>query len=214
MRGPPSVLAGAGGAELSEAWESYHEHGVGGMTDAERRAVFDEIKERSQSEPLTGADEDFLRHFEEFLDEALGIGGKAANRWSGEARAAALEARRAKARAEGGGGNPVVKGGGNASDVTPPPAMMKQDPNMPKGGYPETARFWPVKNMPGMHIVLLKPGDVPYPISERMAEKFESFRFNHGLWVRKPGTFKWAFVGLEDGRDTGMGQVHQDYGRR
>ncbi|MFA7052135.1 MAG: hypothetical protein WC328_03865 [Kiritimatiellia bacterium] len=74
------------------------------MTDAERRAVFDEIKERSQSEPLTGADEDFLRHFEEFLDEALGIGGKAANRWSGEARAAALEARRAKARAEGGGG--------------------------------------------------------------------------------------------------------------
>ena len=92
--------------------------------------------------------------------------------------------------------------------------MMKQDPNMPKGGYPETARFWPVKNMAGMHIVLLKPGDVPYPISERMAEKFESFRFNHGLWVRKPGTFKWAFVGLEDGRDTGMGQVDRDNGRR
>ncbi|HRT28208.1 MAG TPA: hypothetical protein P5527_00300 [Kiritimatiellia bacterium] len=118
------------------------------------------------------------------------------------------------ARSQARASTPAEKGGGNASDVTPPPAMMKQDPNMPRGRHPETARFWPVKNMPGMHIVLLKPGDVPYPISERMAEKFESFRFNHGLWVRKPGTFKWAFVGPEDGRDTGMGQVYRDNGRR
>ncbi|MDD4020097.1 MAG: hypothetical protein PHV28_19390, partial [Kiritimatiellae bacterium] len=78
----------------------------------------------------------------------------------------------------------------------------------------ETARFWPVKNMAGTHIVLLKPGDVPYPISERMAEKFESFRFNHGLWIRKPGSFKWAFIGPAGGYGTGTGQVHQDYGRR
>jgi len=158
-----------------------------------------------------------LRHFEEFLDEALGLGGKLANTgWTDEARAAALEARRAKARTAAGAVNPSVKGGGgNTSVVTPPIAMMKKDPNMPKGGYPDTARFFPVNGMPGMHIVLLKPGDVPYPISERMAEKFESFRFNHGLWIRKPGTYKWIKAGPADGYDTGTrGQIYQDYGRR
>jgi len=110
------------------------------------------------------------------------------------------------ARSQARASTPAEKGGGNASDVTPPPAMMKQDPNMPRGGYPETARFWPVKNMPGMHIVLLKPGDVPYPISERMAEKFESFRFNHGLWVRKPGTFKWRLSGRKTGATQAWGR--------
>jgi hypothetical protein len=85
---------------------------------------------------------------------------------------------------------------------------------MPKGGYPETVRFWPVKNMPGMHIVLLKPWDAPYPISERMDEKFESFRFNNGLWIRKPGTYKWGYVGPVGGYGTGTGQVKQDYSRR
>lgn len=110
------------------------------------------------------------------------------------------------ARSQARASTPAEKGGGNASDVTPPPAMMKQDPNMPRDGYPEAARFWPVKNMSGMHIVLLKPGDVPYPISERMAEKFESFRFNHGLWVRKPGTFKWRLSGRKTGATQAWGR--------
>jgi hypothetical protein len=63
--------------------------------------------------------------------------------------------------------------------------------------------------MPGMHIVLLKPGNVPYPISERMAEKHETFRFNHGLWYRKPGTFKWIYAGLSDGNRHNSGQIYR-----
>lgn len=176
--------------------ESYHEHGVGGMNDAERRAVFDEIKERSQSEPLTGADEDFLRHFEEFLDEALGIGGKAANRWSDEARAAALEARRAKARAK------TETGTGSSGAGSRPPVLSLimdprtgrpfgiRDPNMPRGGYPETAKFWPVKGR-DITVVQLRRGEPSYPISSRPAEKYERFNFLNTWWYRLPGQLEW-----------------------
>ena len=84
---------------------------------------------------------------------------------------------------------------------------------MPKGGYPDTVRTWPVPGRPDMHIVLLKPGDVPYPISDRIAEKHETFKFNLGLRYRKPGTFKWIYAGPSDGRETGVGQIYRVSGR-
>ena len=59
--------------DFAEAVEAYTEGGIGAMTDDQRKALFEDIKEREAAGfELTGADKGFLDAFEKFLDQALG----------------------------------------------------------------------------------------------------------------------------------------------
>ena len=58
--------------DFTEAVEAYGEGGFDALDDAQRKVLFEDIKERSESGgSLTRADERFLSDFEEFLDEQI-----------------------------------------------------------------------------------------------------------------------------------------------
>ncbi len=58
--------------DFAEAVEAYGEGGFDALDDAQRKVLFEDIKERSESGgSLTRADERFLSDFEEFLDEQI-----------------------------------------------------------------------------------------------------------------------------------------------
>ncbi len=67
-------------------------------------------------------------------------------------------------------------------------------PTCSGGGYPETARLWPVKGR-DITVVQLRCGEPSYPISSRPAEKYERFNFLNIWWYRLPGQIEWKVSG-------------------